>query len=517
MSTNAENAAPRGSSLTSGTLLARNAFFNFAGQGAPMLVAFFAIPLLIHGLGTDRFGILTLAWMVIGYFSLFDLGLGRALTQVVSEKLGAGQEGDVPALVWTGLGMMAVLGMIGAVAIAMISPWLVHSVLKIPLGLQAETLNSFYLLAASLPIVISTAGLVGVLASLQRFDIVNAIRIPMGAFSFLGPLLVLPFSHSLFFVILVLVFGRVLAWILHLFFCIRAMPRLRSEFSMQSSVVKPLFHFGGWMTVSNVIGPLMVYLDRFVIGALVSVAAVAYYATPYELVTKLWIIPGAIVGVLFPAFAASHVHDKARAALLFARGTKYVFLVLFPVVVILVAFAHEGLDLWLGAEFAQHSTPVLQWLAVGVFINSMAHTPFALVQGAGRPDLTAKLHLIELPIYLFLLLWLLHLYGIVGAAMAWTLRVTLDTTLLFWMSSRLLEGLAIYSLRFAMLMISTLLGLGALVLPMQSGLKWLLFSMVLIAFAVAAWLLILDQQERTILKSLFRKTFYLEHRHANHQ
>lgn len=510
MSTHAENAAPKSSSLTSGTLLARNTIFNLVGQGVPMLVALFAIPFLIHGLGTDRFGVLTLAWMVIGYFSLFDLGLGRALTQVVSEKLGAGQERDVPALVWTGLGMMAVLGMIGAVAVVMISPWLVQSVLKIPLSLQAETLNSFYLLAASIPIVISTAGLAGVLASLQRFDIVNAIRIPMGTFSFLGPLLVLPFSNSLFFVTLILVIGRLVAWVMHLFFCIRAMPRLRSEFSMQSSVVKPLFHFGGWMTVSNVIGPLMVYLDRFVIGALVSVAAVAYYATPYELVTKLWVIPGAIVGVLFPAFATSYVHDKPRAALLFARGTKYVFLTLFPVVVVLVAFAYEGLDLWLGSEFAQHSTPVLQWMAVGVFINSMAHTPFALVQGAGRPDLTAKLHLIELPIYLFLLWWLLHLYGIVGAAMAWTLRVAIDTILLFLMSNRLLEGLTIYSLRFALLMMSALLGLSALALPMQSGLKWLLLCMGLIAFAVAAWFWILDQQERTISKNFFRKSFNLE-------
>lgn len=72
--------------LTGGTRLARNGVFNIIGQGVPLLAAFFAIPRLIHGLGTDRFGVLTLVWMVIGYFSLFDLGLGRALTQVVAEK-----------------------------------------------------------------------------------------------------------------------------------------------------------------------------------------------------------------------------------------------------------------------------------------------------------------------------------------------------------------------------------------------------------------------------------------------
>lgn len=56
---------------------------------------------------------------------------------------------------------------------------------------------------------------------------------------------------------------------------------------------------------------------------------------------------------------------------------------------LLVAF--EGLMLWLGSEFADNSTLVLQLLAVGVFINSLAHVPSGLEQGAGRPDLTAKL------------------------------------------------------------------------------------------------------------------------------
>src|SRR5437773_8518685 len=86
----------RNGHLRSGRLLARNTVWNLLGNGAPMLVAVFCIPILIKGLGTDRFGVLTLAWALIGYASLFDLGLGRALTQLVARKLGAGEEHDVP-------------------------------------------------------------------------------------------------------------------------------------------------------------------------------------------------------------------------------------------------------------------------------------------------------------------------------------------------------------------------------------------------------------------------------------
>ncbi len=59
------------------------------------------------------------------------------------------------------------------------------------------------------------------------------------------------------------------------------------------------------MTVTNVVGPVMVTMDRFLIGAMISITAVAYYTTPYEMVTKLWLIPAAMVGVMFPAFSTS--------------------------------------------------------------------------------------------------------------------------------------------------------------------------------------------------------------------
>ncbi|MGC1616486.1 MAG: hypothetical protein WA736_17540, partial [Candidatus Acidiferrum sp.] len=93
----AENTTTNGNlHLTSGRLLARNTVWNLIGNGAPLIVAVFSIPILIHGLGKDRFGVLTLAWALIGYAGLFDMGLGRALTQLVAKKLGSGESHEIP-------------------------------------------------------------------------------------------------------------------------------------------------------------------------------------------------------------------------------------------------------------------------------------------------------------------------------------------------------------------------------------------------------------------------------------
>src|SRR5437773_929252 len=130
----------RNGHLTSGRLLARNTVWNLLGNGAPMLVAVVCIPILIRGLGKERFGVLTLAWALIGYASLFDLGLGRALTQLVAQKLGTGEERKIPSLAWTSLLLMLLLGLAGTACILLISPWLVHSAVNVPDELGPEML-----------------------------------------------------------------------------------------------------------------------------------------------------------------------------------------------------------------------------------------------------------------------------------------------------------------------------------------------------------------------------------------
>jgi len=490
--------------LTQGSRLARNSALNLLGYGTPLVVAFFAIPLLIRGLGTDRFGILAMAWVFIGYLSLFDLGLSRALTKLVAEKLGVGKVGEIPALVWTAIFIMFFLGVGIAVGVSLLLPWLVQDILNIPQVLYAETLKAFYLLAIFVPIVIISVGFRGILDAHQRFDLTNAVRIPLGIYSFGAPLLVLPFSQSLFSVVGILVAGRLIACLVQLLLCFHVVPSLSKGIVLQRTMMGPLIRFGGWMTVTNIVSPLMVYSDRFFIGALISVVAVAYYATPHEVVTKLLLISGSLMGVLFPAFSTSFVQDHSRTKLLFARGVKFIFLILFPITLLIVTMAHDGLGFWLGDEFAKNSTKVLQWITVGVFMHSLGQVPYALIQGVGRPDLTAKLHLIELPFYFICLWWIIGSNGIVGAAVVWVLRIAVDTLFMFVIALRLLqirEGIMWRKLLFIGFAFLTL-ALGAMLTDVVIKLLFLL--LMLFIYVPTIWFLILVQEERALIVNRFR-------------
>ena len=480
--------------------LARNVIWNLLGLGLPPLIGVAAIPPILHGLGIYRFGILTITWAVLGYFSVFDLGIGRALTKLVAEKLGRGETLKMPALIWTALVGVTVLGLVGVLALALLTPWLVQNILKIPPASQAEVTNSFYLLAFSIPFVTSTAALRGILEAYQRFGLVNIVRIPLGVLMFLGPLIVLPFSNSLVPVVAVIAVSRAAGWAAYGWLCVGVVPELRHKILVKWSTLKELLVFGGWLAVTNLVGPVMVYMDRFFISAIISIGAVAYYATPFEVVTRLLIIPASLIGVAYPAFSTTMVSEPSRAERILWQSVNYIFLILFPLTLIIVCFAHDALRLWLGASFADKSAFVLQWLAAGVLLNSLAYPPFAFVQGAGYPHLSAIVHLIELPFYLLALWWLLGRFGIDGAAIAWTFRVTLDAVLFFILTRKLLPGNGRELLSIATM---TIIAIGAFVFVAELtnlAAKVLFVFSVLILTCWLGWRILLTPAERQLLQ-----------------
>ncbi len=483
--------------LTSGRKITRNSILNIVGYCAPLLVALITIPVIIREMGTDRFGILTLAWAIIGYFSLFDFGLNRALTKLVAEKLGKGEQAQIPGLIWTSLVIMMILGLIVAAVLIIVLPWLVQNVLAIPESLKRETLLSFYLLALSVPLVIISVGLRGVLSAYQKFDLVNFVRVPMGIYTFIAPIPIIKwYLNELHPVVAVLILGRFIAVLFQLRMCLKIVPFIQSGVGFRRDLVRPLLSYGGWVTLCNIISPLMIYIDRFFISALISASAVAFYATPNEAATKLWFLPWAMLGVLFPAFSTVLARDYRMASEIFENSIKYLFVIMFPIALLTITFSFEGFDLWLGSEFAVKSTAVMKWMVVGVFIHSIAQVPYALLQGAGRPDILAKLHMIELPLYCILLWQLIQLGGTEGAAIAWTIRLTADALAVYFFARVVLPDIAgkikdkLYLLCMALLAFILMSSLENVIY--RTG----FFFAVILSFVWLVWFIIFNDRDR---------------------
>lgn len=419
-------------------MLLRNTTLNLIGFGAPLLVAVGTIPVLITGLGVDRFGLLTLIWAIVSYFGLLDLGLGRALTQQLSIELAKQRDGHIAPLVWTALALMTGLGVVAGCLMAAMAPWGANLLEAVPD--RTEAIRAMRAMAWAMPFIVLTSGLRGILEARHAFMAINLIRLPMGLFTFLGPLAVVLWAEPrLDLIAWVLTAGRVLAFIAHAWAAVKALPQMGRTLQFQRQLVVPLCSSGGWLAVSNVISPLMGYIDRFVIGTTASAAAIAYYATPNELVTKLWIIPGALTTVLFPMFAARWLEDRAQTITLFKNATAGLFAVLIPLTTGITLYAQPILARWISPEFAAHSSLILQIFGAGILINSLAHIPFTLAQSAGAARRTGLLHCAEIIPYAALLWLLSSRYGATGAAFAWFIRICADTTATFVLCAVTLE------------------------------------------------------------------------------
>lgn len=419
-----------------GGRVARNAALNVAALVAPLLVAVVTVPILISALGTERFGVLAIAWLLLSYVS--ELGLGSTTTRYVAAAIGEGRLAAVGALAWTTAGLQLAIGAVEGVALALATPWLVGSVLQIPAELAAEARTSLYLLAAAVPLVGLGRSFRGVVEAAHRFDLALAVHVPATAGGYVLAAAAATAGWSLPAVFALIILPRVLAFPAYLLAAARALPETSLRPAWNASGLGGMAGFAGWVAVSTVVSPLLAYLDRFMVGMLLTMTAVTWYAAPYEVVGKLALIPVGVMGALFPAFSQlGGGDDRDRAQRLAGRAVAMVVVVLGPILVLLIGGAADGLTLWLGPEYARESALALRILAVGVLVNAIAHVPFGLLQGWGRPDLPARFHLLELPIQVGLAWALVARFGIPGAALAWTGRVVLDAALLFTATSRL--------------------------------------------------------------------------------
>lgn len=412
--------------------LVKNSGWNLLGQILPLISALICIPLLINLIGNERFGFLAIAWMVIGYFSLFDFGLGRAITYAVSKKNSEGKNSDT--IIITAFKFLFIIAMIVTLGFYFIAELLVTDVLKVSDELKPEAVSALQVLSLGLPFVILTIGIRGVLEANQAFKKISLVSIPSGLLLYVAPTISAYFTNSLVVVFFSLVFVRLFQFSLFLYIFNNTNKVNWSE-KFSRIELTLLLRFGSWMTVTNIISPIMVNLDRFFIGAKLSVATVTYYVVPFDMITKASIIPSSISGVLFPEFAkyigSGRTYD-ARKLLkkgMLSLGVIYVL----PLLIVCV-FASEILSYWISTDFSVKSTPILQILCLGVFINGLAYLPFAYIQGAGRSDITAKIHFFELLLYVPLLYFFIAEFGLIGAAITWCLRVLLDLLLLVYFS-----------------------------------------------------------------------------------
>jgi len=428
--------APSAVETPSGPSLLRSGGLSLATSAAPLVVALLALPLLTRHLGTERLGLLALAWAWLGYAALLDFGLGRALTRLVATSdVGAFAEAPVGAIVNTAHVTLTLVGAVVGGLGAAVAPWYMTSVLHVSAALQRDAIVSAILFALTVPAVTGASVPRAVLEARQRFRDVNLVRLPVSVGTFAVPVLLLPVTPSLTVIAATLASVRLWAWWRYTTLARIAMPSQRSD-TPALRHLQPLLRAGAWITVTNVLSPLMTVADRFLIGSLVSVTAVALYSVPWEAVNKLLIVPGALTMVVFPALARAATVAPRQLITLHTSSARLIALIVVPVCAIACLLAPWLLQMAGGAQYTGASVAVLQILAVGVAANCIAAIPFSVLQASGNARTAAMIHLLEVVPFLLLVWVAIEQWGIIGAAVACAVRAVADAAMMSWRAQK---------------------------------------------------------------------------------
>jgi O-antigen/teichoic acid export membrane protein len=426
-----------GASSTSGGI-GRNTAINVAGALVPLLLSLATVPAYLNLIGEARYGVLAIVWVVLGYFGVFDLGLSRATANQIARM-----RNDPPAnrerVFWTALSLNATVGVIGGVILFVVGRVFIENIVKVAPDLRSESVAALPWLAVAVPLSTATLVLAGTLEGRERFLMVNLVGIAGLAMFQLAPLAYAYWiGPDLTGLIMSATLALLVSTALSFVVTVASLPvRNRPRIDAERATV--LLRYGGWITLTGLVGPLLTVVDRVLIGSVLGATAVTRYTVPFALVSRVQILSRSLARTIFPRFS---MLDRSNAAQVGRESLRALAAVITVLTVVGAVTLDPFLRVWVGSDIASSSAPVGEILLIGLWLNSLAVVPFAFLQAQGRPDLPAKFHVLELAPYIGGLVLGLHLAGIQGAAWAWSGRAAMDAVLLFSAARKLSQETA---------------------------------------------------------------------------
>ncbi len=486
---------------------------NLVTQVAISALAVVALPMVVHGLGDERFGLLSICWLMLGYVGVLDLGMGQATTNLLAAKVSEGKMEEAGRILRTAFLLGTALSVAFIIVFEILHEMGLASFLNLSPALMDEARIALRLFALGIPPVLLMGVLRSVPFSMNRFDLVNLLQSLGAVLQWLGSIAALYFGAGLIGVIALFVATRYLIAFLLYLYVRRVFPAPPAgSRPAGDSHLRQLLAFGGWVSVAQLLGPLILVFERVIISRTSSPEWITYFAVPQDTLLKLVIIPMSLASTLYPVVSArwGMPEGAAMSRRIYHDSVRYTWYVLLPAVFVGVVFSGDILRLWLGEAFAVRSADVFAVVAFGVLFHALAQLPNTLILGSGRPHITAKLLLVELVPYLVLCYWFTSLWGVWGAALAWLIRVVLETAYLFVRVRALWDGsetVTTYSYLWKGALLLACCGLPVLI-ARYLGIGAIASIAVVFGFlalyTLSLWFLVFDRDDRGRVLGVFR-------------
>jgi len=409
--------------------LARNTVYNLVGSAIPLATSLVTVPIYLRVIGLERYGLLAICWVVLGYMEVFEFGLGTATAQRVALLKDGGRETRSEA-VWASLLLSLTLGTAGALLLPVLGPLVLDAAMSQRSIFTNEVAHAIGWLSLLVPLTTCHSALSGALQGREEFLRLNIINSCGSTAVTIAPLAAaICFSPELRILVIALIAVRVLTVAMLLVACRNSVPLGPPKLPSREALTS-LLSFGAWVTGEGLLVPILLSAEKLAIGWFRTATAVSVYMIPFNILSRLLMLPQSLAAALIPRFAKIGPREADQTS---RDGLRNLELLTTPISIFAILALKPFLNVWIGSALASECAPVGFVLIAGFWFNSCNHVPYARLIGIGRPDLVVKL--IQILPYLALLYVTVRYAGVVGAAAVWSTRAAVEL-LLFLAATR---------------------------------------------------------------------------------
>lgn len=373
--------------------------WTFAGSIIQRIVSFATTVILARILSPADFGLFALAFVMIDAFSIFkSLGFDSALVRRKGD--------DIERACNTAFFLIPAMGIILFILLFILAP------------LGAQFLNNpevtNVIRALGVVFVVSTFGKVPqtILYRDMKFKYKSAAEVSA----------TIVYTSTA----VILALNKLGVWSLVVAYILRTLTQVaiewhfsgwRPKFEFDRAIAWDMFHFGKYVLAGGIIWFLHSNLDNIVIGKILGVAMLGYYAIAMNVSNFLTdYFLGKVGMIMYPAYSKiqEDAEDVRRVML---KTLKYVSILVFPFSLGLFAFAPDILRLVFGAKWLP-ATDILRILCfVGLF-RCLGSTIWPAFLAKGRSKADFQISLVQVGLFFILMVPLSVRFGLIGAGAA---------------------------------------------------------------------------------------------------
>lgn len=420
--------------------IVENMFSNWASLGVSIAIAFLVSPIIVHSLGNELYGVWTLIASVTGYFTVLDFGVNTAIVRYISSSDAQKNHGQARKVYSTSLALFAVVA-VGLLIFSLVFGFFFQSIFKLYHISKFYLYAVFLLSAVDLALGLLFSVFLGSLSGLQEFKFINGSSIAITLVKSVVVVYLLRQGHGLLTLALLQV-GATLARALCQYWRIKAGHEFLyfSRHAVTADTMKLIYGYSVYSFIIAIALKLLFYTDSLVIGSLIGVSEVTFYAIPSTLLDYLEKFVWAMIAVLIPVISANEaVGEEQGNVNLYVEGTRCSLLVSMPVVISLYFYGGDFIRLWMGPEIGGRSFWVLRMLLIGFGLATSQLIAHGILKGISRHRALAFILAIEALVNLLSSVALARPYGIEGVAFGTMVPLILASLVIMVYTCRLLK------------------------------------------------------------------------------